>query len=215
MEYTEKLGLPIPAVTRGGDANDVVDITTTIGQLLNYIDAGTGDNTVAGANPGAELDTITGGDTEFSAILLNGSELISPGRPDGYDEDKIGWSLEAETDYAKINTDGSILIKAAGNYNIIPQVHYSVSTGTGDIFAYVTRDDAQTQVNESRVFSFGFPITGSPMAYARSNNTISTLIGVIGPHFYQAGATVTPAVYLTDPTAELETYGLGIAVERL
>ena len=37
MEYTEKLGLAIPEVTRGGDVNDVIDITEAIAGILGYI----------------------------------------------------------------------------------------------------------------------------------------------------------------------------------
>lgn len=45
--YTERLGFLIPEVTRGGDVNDVIEITDSIEQLLDFIDAGSGDYNTA------------------------------------------------------------------------------------------------------------------------------------------------------------------------
>ena len=128
-EYTPKLGFPIPAVTRGGDVNDVQDITDTIGQILDYIDAGTGGWLVGMWSGSTSIDAST----QTAAVDLGGSMIVPP-HSEGWDPAKIGWVEGADSAYAQINLDDfTATIKKGGTYRIFLQTTWSTEATEGGL----------------------------------------------------------------------------------
>lgn len=211
MEYTEKLGFPIPQVTRGGDVNDVIDITNTIGAILEYIDNGSGDYNVGVIFENLAEQTVDG-HTLTPITDIVGDGMLFPGL-DGVDTSKIAWTPGGETSYAKMNTDGTILIKKAGNYNVIPNIVWTSADTDGDVALVLQRSDVQDAINAAMTFKLQSPITGDPL-YAISGGN-KGVTGVIGTHFYQEDAVITPSVMVTDEAASIEVQFISIAVERL
>lgn len=216
-EYTPKLNFPIPAVTRGGDVNDVEDIVDTIEILLNYIDSGTGNYNFSVAY-GEQLveQTLNGGVvTSFPDIASVFSvppppeDTATPGYPD-----KLTWTESGETDFVKINEDGTILIKAAGIYNISPSIAWTTNDTEGYVVADLHRTDVDGDINNAHIFKVYEPITGTPLGN-ESYLGLPSLADTIGPNFYQKDTIITPRVYVSNESASIELQVIGISVERL
>lgn len=217
MEYTEKLGFPIPEVTRAGDVNDVIDIVTTIEAILEYIDAGSGDYNVGVSSAEMMEETLipTGEVVPLSTLIGEGNIYFPDHNPnEGYDDTKIGWIEGGESAYLKINDNGSITIKKAGNYNIIPNLWFTSDTDEGDVYLLITRDDVQDSVNTSYIFKVKESLAGESM-YATMGGEGRFAHGVIGPHFFQEGANVEVCVFITNEAATVNVGLTSIAAERL
>lgn len=220
MEHTEKLGLPIPVVTRGGDVNDVLDITNSIEQLLNYIDAGSGDYNTAVAFENFVEQTVTGQTFVELAEIVGEQGMIFPAAPEeepatpGYPT-KIGWIPE-ETDYARINEDATITIKAGGNYRFFVQLFYTTASTDGDVSIVLERNDYHDVMNTSYVHVQSQPITGEAFFRALPDNPgVERILGAFQPSFYGEDTLVKFKLFLSDAAAEMEVAMVSVSLERL
>lgn len=205
-EYTPKLGFPIPAVTRGGDVNDVQDITDTIGQILDYIDSGTGDYLVAMAS--GETTEITGGAAVFGADL--DVSLAVPPHDESFDDSKIGWEEDGESEYAKIDLeDITVTIKKSGVYRILLSAAWTTEATEGALALGISRTDVQGGMNQVGAYMLTESILGNLFGQALGTCQV---LGWIGPHFFKEGAVVTP---LLMPSEDIELTELIVGVERL
>lgn len=193
-------------VTRGGDVNDVIDITTTITGILEYIDGGSGDYlaSVWNGNP-----TPASSGNLFTGADLDGPFMIPP-YPEDFDDTKIGWTESGESDYAKINTENSTIeIKRSGSYSVFLAIFWTTEATEGGVVAGVSRSDVQTSMNTSGLYALHADILGDPFQKAIG---VPGITGWIGPNFYQEGAVITPLLF---PTEDVEVTLVLMAIERI
>lgn len=237
-DYTEKLEFPIPAATRAGDANDVEQISETMGELLSIIDRAAGDY-VSLAVQTAHADTkiphfvnmATDG-RSFSDLLGEVEIGAAPGTPNPDREgylvatvgDKATWPASSESEFIKVNTNGLIEMKRAGNLQLHIGIGVYDNSEPGEIMVGIKRSDSNLQGMPDAGYFVFLPwrksIKINDGSLTTNTDMVGTVSATIPPSFYPAGATLEIFVgYFNmgeDPEGtELSIQGLNLTIERL
>lgn len=242
-EFTDKLELPIPEINFAGDVNDVEAMAETIQAILDLIDRAAGDyvagdTTDAGlATPSAAvLPALTGYENiesvkRLSAILEDGGSTMHPSNADtlsdddedgflNYEGSTLKWPLSMETEFIKLNEDGTINVKRAGNYTITVSVGYNNNVEEGVLGGGLARTDIEFP-GQDFIPAFFLPwATLEPINQCLVTTVTHRSSLKFGPTFYSADTVLEPVLWYANttdtPTEDaLEVTSVNVVIERL
>ena len=199
-EETENLGFTLPEATRGGDANDVVEAIDAVNQILGDVDRASGDYVGRGAPAPV---TLTSGDGIITLPdLLSGATPVSLVEFDG-------GVIGPESDFARVDEDGTVTIKAGGAFSLNVVAGISTDATEGEIMIAWLRSDQPYN-----------PI-GMGLDYCGVNSVMGAAFGMDGAFFFSAGpmfipkdTTLTPQ-FVTNANEPLEVHFSSVAIEHL
>lgn len=204
-EETENLGLPLTEASRGGDANDVAELSETVNEILEFIDSGTGDYVVRLGQGSFTNEEGATPSTDFSFTFADmGFAFAQVTTPVTY---------PTESEFATANEDGSIEIIEPGTYSTLTLIGFVTDATEGDMYF--------------RIAGYSIPQYGAAKVDFPGGNVSSVgKVAAFGADAFSAVWLHNPAVFMPAgtilvPTVDLEdvngtvTFGLvTTALER-